>query len=181
MVDETFDERHLATARADESIAERRRERWLLAQADEETTIAGVVASLAGAGRPCRFELVNGSDTTGVPEGVGPDWVRIRDRGTTTFVRTDGIDAVRAPGATERMATPDPDGLGAAPPMAEVLAELAIDRPRVRLATRSGAVVVGELERVGTNVLTVDGDGTERGLVYIRLGSVLAVSLMTSG
>ncbi|MDY7102655.1 MAG: hypothetical protein S0880_15855 [Actinomycetota bacterium] len=182
MGEPTFDERDLARARADDAIAGRRRERWLLAQADEESTVDGLVASLAADGRACRLELSNGRSAAGVPDVIGPGCVRVRDRsGATTFVRADAIEAVRTTDTHERLATPDGARTSTPMTLTDVLVELAADRPRVRIATAGGTVLTGELRRAGAEAITLGGDGTERDLIYIRLGSVLEVSLMTSG
>jgi hypothetical protein len=63
--------------------------------------------------------------------------------------------------------------------LADVLAGLAGERPRVRMVVAGGhEVVAGELRSVGADVATLRLDGEPGGAVYVRLDAVRAVTLL---
>src|SRR5207253_11320300 len=102
--------------------------------------------------------------------------------GADTWVPLDAIAFVRpqrgsraAPAAGDR---PPPLDVR----LAELLAQLAGDRPRVRLVSRGDAEgVAGELRSVGADVVTLALDGEPGGLCYVPLQSLTEVAVLTSG
>jgi hypothetical protein len=61
--------------------------------------------------------------------------------------------------------------------LGDVLAELATDRARVRLALLDGRdAVAGELRAVGTDVVTLRSDGEGNPMAYVRIGAIAEVT-----
>jgi hypothetical protein len=102
-----------------------------------------------------------------------------------TFVATDAVASVRA--VPRGSAKPAPVAAGArlAPlgaSMADMLTDLAIDRPRVSLVVLGEPeAIVGELRSVGADVATLKVAGEPPATVYVRLGSVSELSVLGSG
>jgi hypothetical protein len=174
-------ERWAADARAREVADARVRERWLRAQAQEESSLAGVLLALAERRETVMLTTVGGRRHRGVVSGVGRDFAALETpAGPTTLVTLAAVGDVRAvrdgsqppPAAT---GTGGALGVG----LADVLAQAAGQRPRVSVQTGTAAVV-GDLRAVGSDVLTVRADG-EAGVVYVGLGSVSEVSFLASG
>lgn len=151
-------ERWAADAVVDEAARRRTRERWLRAQAEEESSLVGTLVDLAERERTVTLD-VGTHRVRGRVVGIGADFVAVRsDRGQDVLVRTAAIEVVRAePG------TPAVVGDRAAlveVGLAGVLPALAAERPDVSIRTRSGTFVRGELRRAGRDVigLRVPGD-----------------------
>jgi hypothetical protein len=61
--------------------------------------------------------------------------------------------------------------------LAEALATLAVERPRVLLVTGAAAGVAGELRAVGLDVATVRLDGDPPSNAYVRIPAIVEVTL----
>jgi hypothetical protein len=102
-----------------------------------------------------------------------------------TFLAADAIASVRTlPGGGAR---PRPEATGArrsplAASMADMLTELAVEHPRVRVVVLGDPeVMVGQLRSVGVDVVTLRVPGEPPTTVYVRLGSVSELSVLGSG
>ena len=174
-------ERWAADARAREVADARVRERWLRAQAEEESSLAGVLLALAERRETVLLTTVSGRRHRGVVAGVGRDFAALETpAGPTTLVTLDAMADLRAVGdgrGPRPAATGGGGELGVG--LADVLAQAAGQRPRVSVQA-GAATVVGDLRAVGSDVLTVRADGGA-GVVYVGLGSVSEVSFLASG
>lgn len=177
-------ERWAANARAREAADARVRERWLRAQAEEESSLAGVLLALAEGRRSVVLSTAPGRRHSGVVTGVGLDFVVVEvPAGTATLVALPAVADVRVAGAgAGKAATTTGDSaergaLGVR--LADVLAQAAGQRPRV-VVHAGASSVVGELRAMGSDVLTVRSDGDGRP-VYVALASVSEVSFLASG
>ncbi|HET7489463.1 MAG TPA: hypothetical protein VFJ85_16165 [Acidimicrobiales bacterium] len=172
--------RWTSDASADNAARSRMRERWLRHQAEEDARFAGLALDLAEAGAAVGLRLTGGRTLHGRIEAVARDFCVVRhDGGTATLVAFDAVATVRpepgfraAGAASER-----PPAVDAG--LAEVLAGLAGDRPRVRIVVdATGEPVAGELRSVGADVATVRLDGERAATVYVRLAAVREVTLL---
>ncbi|HEY3703324.1 MAG TPA: hypothetical protein VGL32_13765 [Acidimicrobiales bacterium] len=188
--------RWAADARASDAASARSRERWLRRQAAEEATLPGVALDLAERGEPVVLKTTSGRAHRGRLVAVARDvWVLRSDASDgvprqdgiagATFVATDAIASLRAqPGGS---AKPTPEAAGARPvplaaSMADMLAELAVEHPRVRvLVLGEPEAMVGQLRSVGVDVATLWVAGEPPTTVYVRLGSVSELSVLGSG
>lgn len=174
-------ERWAADARAREAADARVRERWLRAQAEEESSLAGVLLALAERRETVVVTTVAGRRHRGVVAGVGVDFAALQaPAGATTLVALAALGDVRVVEASRRSATTTGDGtveLGVR--LGEVLAQAAGQRPRISVQA-GAATVVGDLRAVGGDVITVRADG-EAGAVYVPLDSISEVSFLASG
>ena len=178
--------RWAADARASEAARARTRERWLRRQASEEATLPGVALDLAERGDPVVLTTTSGRAHRGRLVAVARDvWVLRSDATGVTFVATDAIASLRAqPGSGSR---PAPEAAGARPAplvatMAEMLADLAAEHPRVMVVIRGvPEAMVGQLRSVGADVATLRVTGEPPTTVYVRLGSLSELSVLGSG
>lgn len=168
--------RWLSERRVDEAASARLRERWLRQQSEEEGTLAGVMVDLAERGRPVVVHAAGGRRHRGTVRAVAGDFVALRaDRNTDVFLSYHGIRSVR-PGSGEPAVAGD-RSLTLATTLAEALAGLAGERPRLLVVTLDGNGVAGELRAVGRDVLTMRLDGEDRPTAYVPLGAVAEVRL----
>ncbi|HEX2700416.1 MAG TPA: hypothetical protein VHM89_09480 [Acidimicrobiales bacterium] len=172
--------RWTADERAGDAARSRIRERWLRQQAEEDARFAGVALDLSEAGAGVALGLTSGRTLHGRIATVARDFCVLRhDGGTATLLAFDAIATVRPePGyragqaASERVATVEAG-------LADVLAGLAGERPRVRIVLHGGCeALAGQLRSVGADVATLRLDGERAGTVYVRLGAVLEVTLL---
>jgi hypothetical protein len=174
-------ERWAADARAREAADARVRERWLRAQAEEESSLAGVLLALAERGETVLLTTVSGRRHRGLVAGVGRDFAALATpAGPMTLVRLAVVGDLRVvrDGPQASAATTGAGGqLGVH--LADVLAQAAGQRPRVSVQA-GAAVVVGDLRTVGSDVLTVRADG-DAGVIYVGLASLSEVSFLASG
>jgi hypothetical protein len=174
-------ERWAADARAREAADARVRERWLRAQAEEESSLAGVLLALAERQDTVVVTTVAGRRHRGVVAGVGVDFAALQaPAGNTTLVALIALGDVRVVGGNRRTAATTGEGtveLGVR--LGEVLAQAAGQRPRISVQT-GAAAVVGDLRAVGGDVITVRADG-EAGAVYVPLASISEISFLASG
>ena len=172
--------RWVAETQVDDAIELRRRSAWLRRQADEESTMTGVLVDLAEHGRPVTLHLGNGRRHRGTIAAVGHDVVELRSSvGERVVVALDALDSVRP--QTDAAPVPGdgpvPTGVDAGRARWRRLADAAragADRRAAtarRRAARSSAM--------GRDVLTVALDGG--GLAYVSLAAVAEVSGPESG
>jgi hypothetical protein len=174
-------ERWAADARAREAADARVRERWLQAQAEEGSSMAGVLLALAERGDTVLVTTTGGRRHRGVVAGVGVDFVALETAaGRPTLVAFGALGDVRVvDGARRSSPTTGDTTVALGVRLGEVLAQAAGQRPRIS-AQAGAATVVGDLRAVGGDVLTVRADG-EAGLVYVGLASISEVSFWASG
>ena len=163
---------------ADAAAAARSRERWLRQAAEEEATFAGVLLDLAERRAPVVVVGRAGRRHRGVVTAVGGDFVVVKVvDGGDVLLSLGGIASVRPepraiPAPGDRPVTVD---IG----LAEALAAVAADRPRVLVVTMADADgLAGELRTVGRDVLTLRLDGSDRTPAYVPIASVVEVRLV---
>lgn len=170
--------RWVAETQVDDAIELRRRSAWLRRQADEESTLTGVLIDLAEHGRPVTLHLGNGRRHRGTIAAVGRDVVELRSSvGERVVVALDALDSVRPMSD----ATPVP-GDGPVPTdvtLAERVRRLAELRGRVLIVGRNGEATSGELTAIGRDVVTVTLDSG--GVAYVSLTALAEVSGAESG
>lgn len=173
-------EERAARWRADAAVAERRRGWWLSRQAEEEASLAGVLAELAGRGAPVALTVLGAGRRVGRVWAVGGEVVGLRAAGAL-----DVIVAMSAV-ASVRPAVAADDGVGAGPTpvgdrpapaasqtLGEVLAGVVDGRRRVTVTDRAGERTDGELVWVGADVALVR---TPSGPVHVALALVAEVA-----
>ena len=173
-------ERWAADARAREAADARVRERWLRAQAEEETSLAGVLLALAERRETVVTTTSAGRRHLGVVTGVGVDFAVLRaPGGVTTLVTLSRLTDVRVVEDGKRLTTGDGGGRGAlGVRLADVLAQAAGQRPRV--AVQAGtASLVGDLRAVGRAVVTLRTGAAA--IVYEALPWASEGSFLASG
>jgi hypothetical protein len=169
--------RWVSDARTDEAAASRARERWLVQAAEESATFSGVLLDLAERAAPVGVIGHGDRRHRGVIAAVGADFCVVRTQaGRDLLMAFRGISAVRldvAEGAPSGDRTVHVDVA-----LAEALAALAGDRPRVLVVTTGGgAGIAGELRAVGRDVATIRLDGDPAGTAYVPIRSIDEVSL----
>jgi hypothetical protein len=167
-------ERWIAEGAVDEAARARARRGWLREQAAASTTFVAVLADLVDRGRPVLVQSTTGSRHRGRIAALGADFVALTtDHGALVLVAHHAIAAVRSePGDPPMRSMRSPD-LGLS--LAQILAELGEERPRVAIATDGSNQIMGELVSVGVDVVTVRLDGDARATVYVPLGAVCEV------
>lgn len=157
----------IAATRVDDAATARSKARWLARQAEEEGTLAGVLVDLGERGEPVVVTTLAGRRFAGVVRALGVDFVALGARsGATVLVALPALASVRTrPGAA---AVAGDRAVRVERRFAEVLAELAADRPAVVVG--AGATEVrGELRAVGKDVATLRVDGTPATAAYLPL------------
>lgn len=164
-----------ATLVADAAAAARARERWLRRAAEEDATFAGVLLDLAERSSPVVVAGRGGRRHRGVVQAVGADFCGLRAAdGSDVLLTFVGIASVRPEPRAEPSSGDRPVELAVG--LAEALAAIAEDRPRVLVVTMADADgVAGELRTVGRDVLGLRLDGPARPLAYVPLASVAEV------
>lgn len=164
-------DRWVAEARVDAAAAERARERWLRQIADESATFTGLLLDLAERGLPVVAQGRGRRRNRGTISAVGADFVAMRAApGTDVLLAFGAIASVRpddrAGGPTGDRATSFDLGL------AEAIAAIAADRPRVLVVTMAdGEGVAGELRSVGRDLVALRLDGGA-GSAYVPIASI---------
>ncbi|HKE74527.1 MAG TPA: hypothetical protein VKB57_12980 [Acidimicrobiales bacterium] len=164
-------ERWAADARVDEAARVRSRERWLRRQAEESSTLAGVLADLLEAARPVVVHTRSGRRHQGVVRALGADFVAVGAAQGTVLVALAAVASLRgAPG--EGSVLGDREVAGARVHLADVAAGLAADRARVLLVTTDGEALAGVLSSVGRDVALLRGTGDPPTTCYVPLAAV---------
>jgi hypothetical protein len=169
-------ERWAAEARADEAARVRTRERWLRQAAEEDATIAGVLADLGERRETVALRTRAGRAHQGSVRVVGSDFVALRTGTGDVLLAMAAVGVVRtapgvAPAAGDRAMLADLS-------LGEVLAGLAADRERILVVTLDGAdAVAGTLRSVGADVVVLRTEGDRPVTAYVRLATIGEVSL----
>jgi hypothetical protein len=178
--------RWMGDERAEEAARSRSRERWRRQQASEDAHLAGVALDLAEQGAPVALGTTTGRTHSGRILAVAEDFCVVQARrGSATLVALDAVATLRAARQGRSSLPLEAMSERTAPlelRLADALAGLAGDRPRVQLVTDgTGHVLVGELRAVGADVVTLRLDGDPPVAVYVRLASVTECSVFGSG
>lgn len=183
-------DRWAADARVEEAARGRARERSLRRQAEEEGSVAGVLADLLEAEATVRMALRGGHVAVGRVAGVGADVVVLAAASPAvaspvlTVAALVAVCTLRSspgqPAVTGDRTTRSPLRLDG------VLAELAADREPVRVLTVDGGTVDGRLRSVGRDVVTLTsgpGSGARAGggASYVARHAVAAVVVGVGG
>jgi hypothetical protein len=164
-------DRWAAEARVDEAVRRRSRERWLRRQAEEEGSLAGVLADVAERGVPVTVHVRGGRHYRGEVRAVGRDFVAVRSAGSDVMVALPAVTSVRTPPGT----APTTGARTIATPLrlGDVLADLAAERVAALLVTADGDdAVAGTLRSVGHDVVVVRLAGDPPGNAYVALGAI---------
>jgi len=173
----------LAEAGVEEAVMARSRERWLRRQAEEEATMSSLLIDAVERGGPVVVRTVAGRSHHGRLTAVAADCCVLRtSAGTVTLLPLRAVTSLRhGPGRRHREAATSRRSPVAAT-FVGLLADLAGERPRVRLACDGNPdVLAGELRAAGADVLTLQQEADPPAIVYVRLASVTEVSLLGSG
>lgn len=170
----------------DEAALRRARERWLQEVAEQEATLAGVLADLAERGGPLTLHGRGGRRHHGTLRMLGLDFVVVGlPSGTDVLLAIDSVTSVRTAPAVE-LAVGDEHGpirrdaerdLAIGLRVHDVLVELAADRERVVLVTTDGETLTGQLRSVGQDVAVLRTDAEPRATAYVALTALAEVVL----
>jgi hypothetical protein len=145
-------------------------------QATEDASVVGVLTDLAERGIPLVISTASGRRHTGRVHGLGVDFCSLlTDTGQGQLIRLDAVTTVRTLPA-ERAVTGDRT-VNLSLRLSDVLLGLSADRPSVLIATSSDETARGELRAVGTDVVTIRGDGQPPATVYVPIASITEVAL----
>jgi hypothetical protein len=172
--------RWAAEALVDDAARRRSRERWLRQQAEEETSLRGLLVDLAERGRSVAVHVRGGRQHRGTVRAVGTDFVALAIVAADVIVALAAVTSVRTrPGEVPPLGhRPVTTSLR----LAEVLAGLAAERERA-LVTMSGAgydagdAVAGEVWSVGYDVVVVRTSSQPPATAYVPLDAVGEVLL----
>lgn len=179
-------DRWVAEARVDEAALRRARERWLQEVAEQEATLAGVLADLAERGGPITVHGRSGRRHHGTLRMLGLDFVVVGlASGTDVLLAIDSVTSVRTSPAVA-LAIGDESGplrpnrerdLAIGLRVHDLLTELAADRERVVLVTIDGETITGQLRSVGHDVAVLRTDAEPHATAYVALTTVAEVVL----
>ncbi len=185
-----------AELRIDAAARSRAERAWHARLGTEEASFRGVLADLGARGRPVVLDLVGGRRHRGWVRLVGSDVVVVRTSvGSSSWadvvVALDALAVVRAaPGAHDGVGAGQAVGAGeavgsgptvaATTTLGTVLATLAGTGIEVGMTISDHEPLVGEIDAVGDDLVVVRPEG-RAGPAYVRLGSVLEVSVPESG
>ncbi|MPY94371.1 MAG: hypothetical protein GEV08_15315 [Acidimicrobiia bacterium] len=168
-------DRFVADARIDEAALARSRERWLRQQAAEAATLEGICRDLAERGEFVLATTTAGTRHRGRIDMLGEDFLAVRSGGGAVLVPYEGLHTIEVQGTAEPGERLVRRGLT----LAEVLTELAQQRPAVRLRCRNGDALVGELRHGGRDLVAVRVGLGGRRTVYVRLSSLAELSVLS--
>jgi len=169
----------VAEIRAADAVQARARERSLRQQATEEATFHGLLVDLAEARADVTVRTRTGRAVQGRIMILGRDFLGIRvANGSLTLVALGAVSSVRRrPGshvADTAGARPLPGRLS----LAAYLSGLAPERPRIAaVVDGEPAMLSGQLQACGTDVVTLRVDGSPTTTVYVALSSVSELTL----
>ncbi len=167
-------DRWAADARVDEAARLRARERWLRHQAEEEGSLAGVLADIAERGASVALHVRGGRRHRGEVAALGSDFVALRSAGTDVIVALPAVTSVRTlPGEASTIGD---RSIGTSHRVVDVLAGLAAERAAVVLvlADRDEAVA-GVVLWVGQDVVGVRVAGGAAVTAYVPVGAIVEV------
>ncbi|HET6950261.1 MAG TPA: hypothetical protein VFI47_07795 [Acidimicrobiales bacterium] len=168
-------ERWAEEARVDEAARLRSREGWLRRQAEEESTLAGVLVDLLEAAEPVTIHTRAGRRHAGVVRAVGADVAVLGRSGGAVAVALHAIASLHTgPGAGAVLGD---RAAGGALRLADMLTGLVAARERVLVVTLDGAAVSGVVRSVGGDVVVVRGTGAPAATCYIPLAAIGEVVL----
>jgi hypothetical protein len=167
-------DRWAADARVDEAARLRARERWLQHQAEEEGSLAGVLADVAERGAPLALHVGGGRRHRGEVRALGSDFVALRSAGADVLVALAAVTSVRTlPG--EASAIGD-RSIATSLRLVDVLVGLAAERAAVLLVLADGDdAVAGALRSVGQDVVGVRLAGATAATAYIPVKAIIEV------
>ena len=164
-------ERWAAEALVDDAARRRSRERWLRQQAEEETSLRGLLVDLAERGTPVAVHTRGGRRHRGIVRAVGADFVALATGAADVIVALAVVSSVRTrPGEVPPLGDrPVTTSLR----LVEVLAELAAERERALVTMSDGGdTVAGEVRSVGQDVVVVRTSGQPPAIAYVPLDAV---------
>jgi hypothetical protein len=164
----------LDEARADDAAAARQRARWLSQADEDDASLLGTLIDLAERTSTVTVQTDVAGAHHGIVRLVGADFVVLGGDSGETWLSLSGVVVVR-PHADERHGAAVGRQSGIDLGMAEALARIAPDRPRVALTLAGGVKLAGELRSVGRDVATLLVEGGARELAYVSLSSLRAV------
>jgi hypothetical protein len=169
-------DRWAADARVDEAARRRARERWLRQQAEEEGSLAGVLADVAEGGMPVAVHVRGGRRHRGEVRTLGSDFVALRSGDGDVIVALDAVTSVRtSPGEASTIGD---RSMATSLRLVDVLAGLAAERAAVSLVMAGGDdVVAGVLRSVGKDVVRVRVAGAPAATAYVPVGAIVEVLL----
>jgi hypothetical protein len=167
-------DRWAADARVDEAARVRARERWLRHQAEEEGSLAGVLADVAERGAAVALHVRGGRWHRGEIAALGSDFVALRSAGADVIVALPAVTSVRTlPGDATTIGD---RSTGSSHRLVDVLAGLAVERAAVLLVLADGDdAVAGEAVWVGQDVVGVRVAGGAAVTAYVPVGAIAEV------
>jgi hypothetical protein len=169
-------DRWAADARVDEAARRRARERWLRHQAEEEGSLAGVLADVAERGVPVAVHVRGGRQHRGEVRAVGADFVALRSGATDVIIAIAAVTSVRTrPGEASTLGD---RSITSSLRLVDVLAGLAAERAAVLLVMAGGDdAVAGVLGSVGRDVVGVRVADAPAVTAYVPIGAIVEVVL----
>jgi hypothetical protein len=166
-------DRWAADARVDEAARLRARERWLRHQAEEEGSLAGVLADVAERGAAVALHVRGGRRHRGEIAALGSDFVALRSVGADLIVALHAVTSVRTlPGEATTIGD---RSTGTSHRLVDVLAGLAVERAAVVLVLADGDAVAGVAVSVGQDVVGVRVVGGAAVTAYVPVGAIVEV------
>jgi hypothetical protein len=167
-------DRWAADARVEEAARLRARERWLRHQAEEEGSLAGVLADVAERGASVALHVRGGRRHRGEVAALGSDFVVLRSAGTDVIVALPAVTSVRTlPGEASTIGD---RSIGTSHRLVDVLAGLTAERAAVSLVLADGdQAVAGVVLWVGQDVVGVRVAGGAAVTAYVPVGAIVEV------
>jgi hypothetical protein len=167
-------DRWAADARVDEAARLRARERWLRHQAEEEGSLAGVLADIAERGASVALHVRGGRRHRGEVAALGSDFVALRSAGADVIVALHAVTSVRTlPGEASTIGD---RSVGTSHRLVDVLAGLAAERATVVLVLADhNEAVAGVVLWVGQDVVGVRVAGGTAFMAYVAVGAIVEV------
>ena len=167
-------DRWAADARVDEAARLRVRERWLRHQAEEEGSLAGVLADVAERGASVALHVRGGRRHRGEIAALGADFVALRSAGADVIVALPSVTSVRTlPGEAPTIGD---RSIGTSHRLVDVLGGLAAQRAAVLLVLADGDEAVGGVVLwVGRDIVGVRVAGGGAVTAYVPVGAIVEV------
>jgi len=167
-------DRWAADARVDEAARLRARERWLRHQAEEEGSLAGVLADVAERGASVALHVRSGRRHRGEIAALGSDFVALRSAGADVIVALPAVTSVRTlPGEAPTIGD---RSIGTSHRLVDVLAGLASERVAVLLVLADGDEAVGGVVLwVGQDVVGMRVAGGAAVTAYVPVSAIVEV------